>query len=250
MAGITPQTVNIYDNYQRLLESIGRASIKAGRNQKSIRLVVVTKSQSVQAIAEVLQAGAADLGENYVEEALQKMLVIEKMGIPGNLTKITWHMIGHVQSRKAESVVTHFQYMHSLDSRKLADRMNRFSQELEKRMPVLLEFNTSGESTKSGWPVWEEDSWNKLLPELKAITELSHIRVLGLMTMAPYMEDSQRSRPYYRRLRKLQDYLRKNIHSVTWDELSMGMSGDFEIAIEEGATWIRIGQAIFGPRQG
>ena len=250
MMGMASRTMDIIGNYHRVLESIGRAARRAGRDPHHVKLLVVTKSQSIPAIITIIRACATDLGENYVEEAFQKMSDMEMQAVSETSRDIHWHMIGHVQSRKAEAVATHFHSVHSLDSLKLARRLDRYLAEQGRQLTVLLEFNTSGESTKSGWYARDENSWNLLLPELREITELSHLRVSGLMTMAPYTEDPEESRPIYQRSVRLQRFLRDNIPGVEWDELSMGMSEDYQVAIEEGATWVRIGQAIFGPRPG
>jgi uncharacterized pyridoxal phosphate-containing UPF0001 family protein len=131
---------------------------------------------------------------------------------------------------------------------KLARRLDRYCAEQGRQLPVLLEFNTSGEQTKYGWPVWDEAIWDGLLEELNEITLLPNLEIRGLMTMAPYSESSESSRLFFRRLHKLREYLTKKIQGATWEDLSMGMSSDYEVAVEEGATWVRIGQAILGPR--
>jgi pyridoxal phosphate enzyme (YggS family) len=157
-------------------------------------------------------------------------------------------MIGHVQSRKAELVCNNFDYVHSLDSLKLAVRYNRHAGVLSRKLPVLLQFNVSGEESKSGWDAWTELQWDQLIPEMEKILTLENIQVRGIMTMPPYAEDPEEVRPYFRRLVQLRNFLYSRFHHLDWNELSMGMSGDFEVAIQEGATWVRIGQAILGPR--
>lgn len=182
------------------------------------------------------------LGENYAEEGVDKIIALE------NESKVEWHMIGHVQSRKAELVANNFYLLHSLDSLKLAKRINRALDESGKELPVLLEFNVSGEESKYGWQASDEKTWSQLLPELKQIVDLDHLRVRGLMTMPPYYEDPELSRPFYSKLKRLRDYLADKFPGTTWNELSMGTSIDFETAIEEGSTFIRVGQAILGKR--
>lgn len=236
--------MDIQKNYQRILEAISRSAREAGRRPEEIRLVVVTKSQPLEAILMVIEAGARYLGENYAEKALPK---IDALGdVPG----VEWHMIGHVQSRKAYMVCKFFSYVHSLDSLKLAERYNSYAEELVRTLPVLLEFNMSGEETKSGFQGVDEESWDKLLPEVEQIANLPNLEVLGLMTMAPFFADPEGARPYFKKLRRLQSFLEKKFPQANWGELSMGMSSDFEVAIQEGATWLRIGQAIMGPREG
>jgi pyridoxal phosphate enzyme (YggS family) len=229
-------------NYHRILERITEAATDAGRNPDEIRLVVVTKGQQFEKIRAVLEAGAFELGENYLEEAVGK---IEQFKSYGNLI---WHMIGHIQSRKAEGVSQHFGYIQSLDSLKLAQRMSRYIIDLKSDLPVLLEFNVSGEETKFGFPAWQEERWEDLLPELRAIVTQPGLAVHGLMGMAPYSQNPESARPYFQRLNNLRKYLNETISEGDWSELSMGMSTDFEIAIQEGATIVRIGEAIMGKR--
>jgi pyridoxal phosphate enzyme (YggS family) len=231
----------IRQRYQRICEQVAEAAIRSGRTADSVRLVVVTKSQPLSTIQAALEAGITRLGENYAEEAVEKMQRLAAAGVE-------WHMIGHVQSRKAALVARHFAMLHSLDSVKLARRLNDFCQQEKRLLPVLLEFNVSGEASKFGFPAWEEAHWPDLLADLEAILALPSLQIRGLMTMPPYFEDPERARPYFRRLRHLQDFLRQRLPQGRWDELSMGTSADFLAAIEEGATWVRVGQAILGPR--
>jgi|YelNatPaOPRAMG01_1025707.scaffolds.fasta_scaffold00989_2 pyridoxal phosphate enzyme (YggS family) len=233
--------IDVQANYRAVLRRVERAADRAGRDAHSIRVVVVTKLQPVDRIRAAIKAGARDFGENYAEEALPKMQALAGEGI-------SWHMIGHVQSRKARLVVENFALMHSLDSLKLAERLDRFAAELGRVMPALLEFNVGGEASKFGWDASNEERWDELLPEMEAILALSHMRVLGLMTMPPLFSDPELTRPFFRKLAHLRDFLRKAFPHHPWEELSMGTSADFEVAIEEGATMVRIGEAILGPR--
>lgn len=230
-------------NYQAILERIGRAAQAAGRDPEAVKLVVVTKGQPLQAVQEVVAAGARCLGENYVEEALPK---IQSLGGED----LEWRMIGHLQSRKARQVAEWFSWVDALDSLKLAQRLERFADELGRRLPVLLEFNVSGEESKFGWPAWQEEAWPALVEQLGPVSELAHLELHGLMTMPPFFDQPERVRPYFQRLRRLQAYLAHQLPACDWSELSMGMSGDFETAIQEGATLVRIGTAIMGARQG
>jgi PLP dependent protein len=232
----------IYSRLQSVQERVAAAANRAGRSPADVRLVVVTKTHPVELIRAVVQAGALHLGENYAEEAVSKKLDLGE--VPG----VDWHMIGHIQSRKVALVVEHFDWVHSLDSLKLANRLNRFAGELGRRMPVLLECNVSGEESKFGWPAWQEAEWGTLLESFTQLQELHALEIRGLMTMAPFLPDPEQARPYFRRLKRLQGYLTERMPGVDWTELSMGMSADYEVAIEEGATWVRIGTAITGSR--
>lgn len=225
------------------MERINQASISCGRAPGSVKLVVVTKTHPVNLIKPVIEAGACYLGENYADQALPKIEALS------HISGIEWHMIGHVQSRKAGWVTNHFSYLHSLDSTKLAMRLDRLEKMSGKRLPCLLECNTSGEESKYGFSAWNEDTWEKLLPDIEQISKVPFLEIRGLMTMAPYFEDGQSARPYFQRLARLQAFLKVHLPDLHWSELSMGMSGDFEVAIEEGSTWVRIGTSIFGSRR-
>ncbi len=248
----------IRDRYEKVLDRIGNVARSAGRKPDDIRLVVVTKLQPVDIVRQAIAAGARYLGENYADEAIGKKNALQEYvqvsdvgsGIVPKTGNIQWHIIGHVQSRKARLVAENFDYLHSLDSLKLAQRLDQACVNVGRVLPVLLEFNLSGELTKSGWSALDESHWPDLLPDITAIIALPHLRVEGLMTMPPYFENPEQARPYFKTLRKLQEYLRGQIPGPGWQELSMGMSGDYEVAIQEGATWVRIGQAILGPRVG
>ncbi len=229
-------------NYNAVINRISAIAKSMRRNPLGIQLVVVTKTRSTEVIRAVIEAGATQLGENYPEEAIPKILALQDAG------EIEWHMIGHVQSRKARDVCEYFNYMHSLDSIKLGERISRFAGELGRVFPVWLEFNVSGELTKSGWGAQNEDQWDNLLPDMERILSLPNLEIKGLMTVPPYSPNPEEARPFYRHLRRLQEYLVNHFQLDGWRDLSMGMSSDYEIAIQEGATWVRIGQAILGPR--
>ena len=229
-------------NLERVAERINTAAISVGRDPKTVRLVVVTKGHSIGTVRAAIEAGARTLGENYVEEALEKMAPLETS------IGVEWHMIGHIQSRKARIVCQRFDYVHSVDSEKLAGRLDRFCAENGSRLPVLLECNVSGESSKFGFSAWNEVQWQAVCEQVERIAGLKHLDLRGLMTMAPYFDDPQQARPYFQRLVCLRDYLSRNLPQVRLSELSMGMSGDFEAAVQEGATIVRIGTAILGAR--
>jgi pyridoxal phosphate enzyme (YggS family) len=232
----------IASNYQAVLERIAEVASQAGRDPNRIRLVVVTKGHAITNIRDVIEAGATRLGENYLEEALEKISALSAFD------QVEWHMIGHVQSRKAKQVCEHFAWVHSVDRMKIATRLNSFAAETNRVLPVLLECNVSGEASKFGWNARDEADWQARLEDFKTILSLKNLKVTGLMTMAPYFDEPEMARPCFQILRRFQNYLRDHLADVSWDELSMGMSGDYEIAIQEGATIVRIGTAIMGPR--
>ena len=226
----------------RVLDSIAASARKAGRAPESVRLVVVTKTQPVEVIEAAIEAGAQILGENYAEEAAGKIETV------GPHSGVEWHMIGHVQSRKAQVVAQHFDLIHSLDSVKLAERLNRSSADIGRSLPVLLEFNVSGEKSKHGWSAADESQWGDLLADVNEVAALTHIKVRGLMTMPPLSTDPEEARRYFQRLGRLRDFFAERVPHAEWHELSMGTSADFPVAVEEGATLVRVGQAILGPR--
>lgn len=232
----------IHSNYWKVVEQIEKAAHSAGRDPASIRLVVVTKGHSLESVRWAVQAGIRIFGENYVEEGQAKLQAL------ASETNLEWHMIGHVQSRKARLVCESFDWLHSLDSLKLAQRLDRFAAEVQRKLPVLLECNVSGEETKFGWPAWQEALWEPLAEQISSLVALPNLDVRGLMTMAPYFTEVEPARPYFKRLRSLRDYLARRLPQAGWEELSMGMSGDYTVAVQEGATLVRIGTAIMGAR--
>ena len=232
----------IRERYARVQETISAAARRSGREGDSVRLVVVSKLQPVETVMAAIEAGATIFGENYAEEAAEK---IQKLGVQSG---VEWHMIGHVQSRKVQLVAQHFKLVHSLDSLHLAQRLDRAASQTGRPMSVLLEFNVGGEESKHGWQAADEGNWPSLLPEIHAVAALPNLRVRGLMTMPPLSTDPEAARAYFRKMRRLQEMLVQRAPQTEWDELSMGTSADYEVAIEEGATLVRIGQAILGPR--
>lgn len=232
----------IKKNIQIVQDKIAIAAQKGGRSAEEVRLVVVTKTHPVDIVQKAVEAGARLLGENYAEEGIAK-----KAGLISQFV-LQWHMIGHIQSRKARQVVEQYDYIHSLDSVKLAKKISGFAVEVQRNLPVLLECNVSGEESKFGFMVWEESRWDALLPDIEQIVDLPHVNISGLMTMAPYYDSPEQARPVFRKLMKFREYLSRKFPQSSWQELSMGMSADYEIAIQEGATMVRIGQAILGSR--
>ena len=234
--------VLIAENFKRVSDRIEAAATSVGRTGEQVRLVVVTKGQPIEIVHRAIEAGAKYLGENYVEESLPKIATVEKA------RGVEWHMIGHVQSRKARKVCEHFDWVQAVDSLRLATRLDRFASEMGKHLPILLECNVSGEETKYGWTAWNELEWGDLADKISPILEMSNLNLRGLMTMPPFFSNQEQARTYFVRLRKLRDYLSSKFSDNDWHELSMGMSADYEVAIQEGATIVRIGTAILGKR--
>jgi pyridoxal phosphate enzyme (YggS family) len=232
----------IRQRLQRTLERIAESALGYGRDPGEVRLVVVTKSQPLQVTRMAVEAGATLLGENYPEEAVEKIAALRQK------SEVEWHMIGHVQSRKADLVARDFTMLQTLDSLKLAARLERGCQESQRILPVLVEVNVGGEESKYGLPAWDEAHWEGLLPELEGLAGFPSLKVQGLMTMPPFFADAESSRPYFQRMRRLQQFLIKRLPRLGWHELSMGTSVDYPVAVQEGATYVRVGQAILGPR--
>jgi pyridoxal phosphate enzyme (YggS family) len=188
--------------------------------------------------------GQRDFGENRVDEASDKISPARSSGL-----EIAWHMIGHIQSRKARAVAADFAWVHSVDGASLAERLNRVAGEVKRTLPILLECNVSGEEEKYGLPANEFETdpaqWAALCAAVETILAWPHLQVRGLMTMAPVVPEPELARPVFKQLRKLRDRLAERFPAADWRELSMGMTDDFEPAIEEGATMVRIGRAIF-----
>ncbi len=231
--------VDIAANLRAVQRRIAAAAERAGRDPAEITLVAVSKTQPIESIQAGYTAGLRHLGENRVEEAAEKIGPINHWA--GD-QRPTWHMVGHLQSRKARRAVELFDVIHSVDSLRLAEKLSRRCAEAGKTMPILLEVNVSGEASKYG-----------LAPdEVEAVVEgllpLPCLELQGVMTMAPIVADPEEARPVFRALRRLRDDLAARFPSVNWQHLSMGMTDDFEVAIEEGATLVRIGRAIFGER--
>jgi pyridoxal phosphate enzyme (YggS family) len=213
-------------------------AIRAGRDPSEVKLVAVSKMHPAETLLRAIEAGVTDLGENKIQEADTK---IRKVGRDA----ARWHLIGHLQANKARRAVMLFDLIHSLDSTQLALRLDRICGEVGRvALPVLIQVDLGGEETKSG--VSESE-----LPELiSAVSDCQYLRLRGLMTLPPFLDDVEQVRPYFRRLRKLRDELNsRGAFSGGVGELSMGMSHDYEVAIEEGATFVRVGTAIFGERQ-
>lgn len=236
------QVSSIRKNLENVRTRISKSADKSGRDIEQVQLIAVTKLMSVEIIRAGIAAGIRRFGENYPEQAAEKIEAI------GDREDVEWHMIGHIQSRKTDTVCNYFDMVHSLDRMKIAIYLDRYSGERKRVMPVLIEVNLSGEASKYGWEASDEDLWPQILPQFREISQKPNIEVQGLMTMPPMYDDPELTRPIYRRLRRFQRFLQKKIPDAQWDTLSIGTSFDFEVAIEEGATMVRIGTAIFGPR--
>ena len=234
---------SIRERYLSTLKKIEGAAKHVGRDPESVKLVVVTKTQSIEIVRAAIDAGVHILGENYPEEGVTKLKSLH------GVSAVEWHMIGHVQSRKAQMVAENFNLLHSLDSLKLAQRLDRFCGAAGRCLPVLLEFNLGGEESKSGWLASDEIPGSALMDDLSAILALPNLQVRGLMVMPPLGIAAELSRPYFQKLKRLQEYLTSQFPKVDFSELSMGTSSDFEVAVQEGATLVRVGTAIVGTRQ-
>lgn len=223
----------VKDNLETINKKIKEAALKVNRDPQEIKLVAVTKTATLEQIKEAINEGVKIIGENKVQEAKEKYQVLT--------TEVKWHLIGHLQTNKVKYAVEIFDLIHSVDSIKLAKEIDKRSVQFKKTIDVLIEVNISGEETKYGYNPEKVEAF------LKEISEFSGIRVRGLMTIAPISKNKEEVRPYFRRLRELSERIRdKNIKNIKMDYLSMGMTDDFEIAIEEGANMVRIGRGIFG----
>jgi len=228
---------DIASNLFKVHENMRKAALKAGRGIEDIKLVAVTKEVDSSKIKEAIKAGVTILGENYVQDAKEKIAEIGH--------DIQWHMIGHLQTNKAKYAVKLFDMIQSVDSLRLAEELDKQAKKLDKGFQILIQVNVSGEESKFGVSPQEVHSLISQISE-----KMENLSVQGLMTMPPYFNDPERNRPYFKALRELRDRIvSSEIKDVTLKELSMGMSNDYEIAIEEGATIVRIGTAIFGERK-
>ncbi len=232
-------------------EHIADAAARSGRDPGEVTVVAITKLFGLEYLQAAYELGLRHLGENQVEEAAEKRPAFGDW-LAGQKGP-TWHMVGHLQRRKAGDALRLFDLIHSVDSLRLAERIDRLGQrEGREPMPILLEVNTSGEEQKYGFRLhrWPEDSaqWADFLSAVERILTLRGVRVQGLMTMAPLVE-AEATRPCFHRLRGIRDALAQAFLEADWHELSMGMTNDFEVAVEEGATLLRLGRAIFGPRE-
>ncbi len=235
-ASDTDKVLSIADNVRRVRTRVRQAAERVGRDPLTVRLVAASKTVDAARIRAAIAAGVTILGENYLQETRQKLGQLGRAGVE-------WHLIGPLQRNKVRYVFDLFDMMHSLDRLELAEEINRRAERLARRLPVLLEVNIGGEASKSGW------NPTGLLNDIRQLAGLPHIQVRGLMTIPPPTPQPHEARPFFRQLRQLRDRLaQEGYDGMTFDELSMGMTADYEVAIEEGATLVRVGTAIFGPR--
>ena len=234
------KTALIHTNLEAVQNRIAAAANRSHRDPADITIIAVTKLVSLEMVRAGYHAGLIYFGENYAEQAVEKIQSLKHA--PG----IEWHMIGHIQSRKAKMVAEYFDYVHSVDRMKIARYLDQYSKELNRIMPILLEVNVSGEDSKFGWTAYSETHWENLVKQFRQIAEMQNLEIRGLMSMPPLSEDPEKTRPVYQKLVRLQQFLKNALPDVNWKELSIGTSFDFEVAIEEGATIIRVGRAIFG----
>lgn len=226
----------VTENLKRVEEKIVRACERSGRPREEVTLIAVSKTKPVEMIEEAMKSGIRIFGENKVQEIIKKEAVLPK--------EIDWHLIGHLQRNKVRQIAGKVAMIHSVDSLRLAEQIQKEYEKAGETAHILVEVNVAREESKFG-----------LMPEeteetLREIAKMPNIKVCGLMTIAPYTEDPENNRGHFRNLRKLLvDINAKNIDNISMRELSMGMTGDYEVAIEEGATFVRVGTGIFGERQ-
>ena len=237
MAAAANQLIDMRARFADVRSRIDASAQRCGRSPEEITLIAVTKTHPVATLKAALEIGTKDLGENRVQEAEPKILELGK-------SVARWHLIGHLQANKARRSVKLFDLIHSVDSVELVQRLERLCvEEGRAELPILIQVDLAGEETKSGAPESE------LTNLAAALAACEHLQLRGLMTLPPFFEDAERVRPYFKRLRELRDAMQAQGHFGAEDgELSMGMTNDFEVAIEEGATMLRIGTALFGER--
>ncbi len=251
---------SLAENVTSVQEHIAAACVRAGRHPSEVTLVAVSKTFPAEAVLEAYRLGLRDFGENRVQEAGEKISNLKhlhcaqaQVSLASNLqpptSDLRWHLVGHLQSHRAREAVDLFDVIHSVDSVKLADKLNRLCMEAGRVMPILLECNVSGEASKYGFPLSTAAERARWWADVEAILKLPRVCVEGLMTVAPLVADPNETRPIFRALRQLRDDLAAHFPQANWRHLSMGMTDDFEVAIEEGATMIRVGRAIFGERR-
>jgi pyridoxal phosphate enzyme (YggS family) len=223
-------------NYREIVERIRQAAISTGRDPREVRILAAAKAQDIKSIEAAVMAGVLLIGENYVQEASLK-----RKSLPNN---VEWHMIGHLQRNKAKAAVEIFDVIESLDNAELARELNKEGRKRNLQVRAFIEMNIGGEETKSGI------AKSKVAELLRTIGQLDHVSIQGLMTVPPFRENCEETRPYFRELREVRDELHNlKLPNIDLRELSMGMTHDYLVAVEEGATIVRIGTALFGPRR-
>ncbi len=225
----------IAENMKQVQENIEEACRTAGRDTGEVTLIAVSKTKPLSQLEEAYRAGARDFGENKVQELMDKI-----PGMPGD---VRWHMIGHLQRNKVKYIVDKVYMIHSVDSLRLAEEINREALKKQTEVNILVEVNVAGEESKFGTDT------ESVIDLVEEIAKLPAVHIKGLMTIAPFVENAEENRQYFRKLKQLSvDIAKKNIDNVFMNVLSMGMTGDYMVAIEEGATYVRVGTGIFGER--
>ena len=238
MAHVNPAEVTLAERFARVRAQIAAAAERSGRSADEVTLIAISKTHPSAVVSNLIKLGATDIGENRIQEAEQKIVEVGR-------NKARWHLVGHLQANKARRAVNLFDVIHSLDSIDLARRLDRLSgEEGRDKVPVLIQVDLGHEETKSGV---QESELDRLIA---GVRRLNRLELVGLMTLPPFFENPEDSRPFFRRLRELRDQMTaRGVFGDRKGELSMGMTNDFEVAIEEGATMVRIGTAIFGERE-
>jgi len=225
----------VAENYREVEQKVCEACVRSGRSRSEVTLIAVSKTKPVELLREAMEAGAEVFGENKVQELCDKYEVLPR--------NIRWHLIGHLQRNKVKYVVEKAELIHSVDSLRLAEEISKEAVKKDIQVNILIEVNVAGEESKFGVTVEGTETL------IRQIAPLSNIHIRGLMTIAPYVENPEENRSIFRTLKKLAvDIKMKNIDNVDMDVLSMGMTGDYQVAIEEGATMVRVGTGIFGER--
>ena len=227
---------SIKENFDRINKQIIDTAVSCGRKPDTIQLIAVSKRKSAETIMEGIKAGAKHLGENYIQEAIEKIDIIGKKSA-------SWHFIGHLQSNKAKFAVNYFEYIHTVDTLKLAKEINKQAKKINKIQKILLQVNISEEETKSGTGIKEA------IELIRQISVFENLSLQGLMCMPPYLSDPEQARIYFKQLGQIKEkIMAHNFDNISMTHLSMGMSNDFKVAIEEGSTMVRVGTSIFGRR--
>ena len=225
----------IAENYKQVKENIAQACRAVGRNPEEVTLIAVSKTKPVEMLQQAYDASARCFGENKVQEIMDKYPCLPE--------DIKWHMIGHLQRNKVKYIVDKVAMIHSVDSLRLAEAIEQEAKKQNVKVPVLIEVNVAGEESKFGLKPEE------VLPFLETVSNFEHLQVKGLMTIAPYVENPEENRQIFRQLKKISvDIDQKNINNINMSVLSMGMTGDYQVAVQEGATMVRVGTGIFGDR--
>ena len=243
MKSVSPELISVISQrLNQVNEAINVACARVRRNPNEVTLVTVSKRQPVELIRAAYACGLRCFGENYAEEAVAKMDAL------ADLKDIQWEMVGHIQSRKAKLIASRVVRVHSLERGKIARLLDQFRDPELPPLQVLMEINISGEASKEGIPGDDPARWSEILPLVDEVLTYPRLKLIGLMTMPPLQVEMEANRAYFRRMRELQDYINAQRPDLNLHELSMGTSTDFPVAIEEGATIIRLGEAILGPR--